>query len=1320
LKKYGTIFLIFVFCATVAAYTRVTNSIGQMPKWPSMPVSYWINEKGSPQILNGSDFAAVQAAFQTWQNIPTADIRFAYKGTTPVSTVGYDGMNVITFIDASTPLGSSTIAATFSFYGSVLNSAGVIVYGTQEADIAFNPAFSFSTSAETARYDIQGVITHEIGHFLGLDHAGLISSVMVPFSAASQLDQRTLSYDDIAGVMEIYPKSLPAVGQIQGTIQSGFAAPVFGAHVVAVDSGGSPVVSTLSQPDGSYLLRFIPPGSYRVYAEPLDLPVTRDNIGGGAAGFYGTTRTNFGTTYFGGVAALADASAVTVRANATTTANIQTLPANATALNLTRPAFGVRLASGVSDVLTLGGEALAAGVSFSASSPGVFLGIPSGACSATITTNCFGDRISAVASTSAKMDISIADSATLGPKNVTVTQGADSSILSGGLVITATKPAGIAVTPASGSVDGGTVVTVTGTNFRPDAQVYFAGLLADSVRLLDAGTLQATTPAGSPGYGNVVVMNSDGTWGVAQSAFSFVTAPPVITAVSPLSGPAGTVVAIEGQHFGTLKQNVQVTFGGTPTRIISLADNAIQTIVPYGAGTGAVQVNVIGQTATGPDFTVLNTAASTNLATTQESFKDASFSSGGTPLTFGDPDDSVAFTPLPFTFSIFRDVYAAGERISISTNGWISLEGATDRGFQNSTLPAVTVPQTLGGTGTVPPSLIAPYWDDLFLNAGTGNVNVNVTGAAPNRQFIIEWSNMSVINDQGSDQHSNITFEAILFEGSNDVQFVYGDMTGPLSDGSSATVGMQDLKRTTAVLTSFNQPSVKSRSVITYSYRNGNYLTAASSVILPKPVVTDEGAVTANPIQLAASWSQADPAAGITSYQFAIGTTPGGTDVRPFTPTTQNSVVVSGLNLQVNTTYYFAVKAVGGGGVTSEMGFSDGIRFDPAFQPQIKIIPAAPQSSSEFSGIALLVPPSASSMNVVLRAFDATGAYILGPGIRNPVTVSLATGQQSAKLVSELFGVQTFDGWIQVEASAGGLGVFTATGALDLSAMDGTVARDLSTDFVMFHAGATAILVNPSPRVATVSITDLGTGNIQQVPIPATGRLVSSLSGAARVKSTEALAAIERVASPGRLTINAGEPISAAQTSPVFPDAVAGTPYSSILTLVNVTGTAQDVSISFGGTTRTSAIDANAVVRIPLTSSTQVADAVRVTGQSSILGIVDIDNSGDPVTVGVRPAATDFLFPHIANGYGLFTGLAIVAGNTPATVTIEIYDSNGGPPKSSTITLSPGQQLARLASELVAGVATQSGGYIHIRSDQPIWAWEIYGSGRIMASGPPL
>ena len=122
----------------------------------------------------------------------------------------------------------------------------------------------------------------------------------------------------------------------------------------------------------------------------------------------------------------------------------------------------------------------------------------------------------------------------------------------------------------------------------------------------------------------------------------------------------------------------------------------------------------------------------------------------------------------------------------------------------------------------------------------------------------------------------------------------------------------------------------------------------------------------------------------------------------------------------------------------------------------------------------------------------------------------------------------------------------------------------------------------------------------------------------------------------------------------------------------------------------------------------------------SLLGVLDIDNGSDPVTVGARPAASEFWFPQVANGDGLFTGLALASGDVPANITVEVYPASGGFPKSATVQLDHDQQSARLLGEIVNGVSTQVGGYIHIRSDQPIWAWEIYGSDRIQASGPPL
>jgi hypothetical protein len=488
-------------------------------------------------------------------------------------------------------------------------------------------------------------------------------------------------------------------------------------------------------------------------------------------------------------------------------------------------------------------------------------------------------------------------------------------------------------------------------------------------------------------------------------------------------------------------------------------------------------------------------------------------------------------------------------------------------------------------------------------------------------------------------------------------------------------------------------------------------------------VVTDEGALTANRTQLAASWTSADPESGIREFQYAIGTTPGGTEVKPFTSTTQNSIVVTGLNLQPGTTYYFAVKATNAAGLTSDIGISDGIRYDAAYQPQTKIIPAVTETSGEFTGIALLAP---TAMTVVLRAYDTNGAMVFGPGIRNPSTIALAAGQQYARLIPELMGLQDFDGWIEAEASSPGLGVFTATGAWDGTTLDGSVARDTSADFLLFHSGASAVLVNPSPRAANVMMNSLSSPGTQSLSIPARGRVVIPLAGPLRVQSSEPLAAVERLDAPGKLAINEAAPIADAQAVVVFPHAVTGSGYTSTLTLANVTGATETVSVGFGASTKTLTLNPNTSTRFSVGDTSGISTgSVKITastpsGQAAVLGILDIENETGLVTMGARPAATQFVFPHVANGNGLYTGLAFASGNSPATITIEVYSAAGGSPQTATVAIGANQQLSRLLSELVTGAANQVGGYIRIRADQPIWAWEIYASGQAMGSGPPL
>jgi len=92
------------------------------------------------------------------------------------------------------------------------------------------------------------------------------------------------------------------------------------------------------------------------------------------------------------------------------------------------------------------------------------------------------------------------------------------------------------------------------------------------------------------------------------------------------------------------------------------------------------------------------------------------------------------------------------------------------------------------------------------------------------------------------------------------------------------------------------------------------------------PVVTDDGATTSSTSELHATWSSSDPESGIAEYQYAIGTTSGGTELTDWTLVgTDTQVTKTGLSLAAGTNYYFAVKAKNGQNLWSGVGVSDGI-----------------------------------------------------------------------------------------------------------------------------------------------------------------------------------------------------------------------------------------------------------------------------------------------------------------------------------------------------------------------------------------------------------
>jgi hypothetical protein len=79
---------------------------------------------------------------------------------------------------------------------------------------------------------------------------------------------------------------------------------------------------------------------------------------------------------------------------------------------------------------------------------------------------------------------------------------------------------------------------------------------------------------------------------------------------------------------------------------------------------------------------------------------------------------------------------------------------------------------------------------------------------------------------------------------------------------------------------------------------------------------------------LSANWPAAtDAVSGILRYEYAIGTTAKGADVKAWTSAgLATKVTVTGLSLKVGTTYYVSVRAVNGAGLTGTVMSSDGVK----------------------------------------------------------------------------------------------------------------------------------------------------------------------------------------------------------------------------------------------------------------------------------------------------------------------------------------------------------------------------------------------------------
>jgi hypothetical protein len=157
----------------------------------------------------------------------------------------------------------------------------------------------------------------------------------------------------------------------------------------------------------------------------------------------------------------------------------------------------------------------------------------------------------------------------------------------------AAAPTITSISPNAGSMNGGTSVTITGTNFAAGATVTIGGAAATAVTVVNATSITATTPAHAAGAVNVVVRNADNQSGTLTNGFTYtssapVSAPEIVLYGSDASVKAGgwTVVADPSAaggsriHLPDAGVAKVATASAVPAKYFEMTFNA-QAGVPY-------------------------------------------------------------------------------------------------------------------------------------------------------------------------------------------------------------------------------------------------------------------------------------------------------------------------------------------------------------------------------------------------------------------------------------------------------------------------------------------------------------------------------------------------------------------------------------------------------------------------------------------------------------------------------------------------------------------------------------------------------------------
>ena len=252
-NRFTAVVIAGVISTLVLGFCILTNTQGFERRYldSDIPFVYQLNTSIPTDWI-----PVINAAADSWTNLESCYWVFEEGALTSTTNATQDNINLVffDFQGVNFPTGTSTIA-----FSRTYTSGSGTGYHAVESDLVWNARdFPPSPTGQAGQQDLQGVMTHEFGHHMGIGHAGPVggppgcgpllgSSTMYGTASSGDTTKRSLEPDDIAAASIIYP-SWTLEGMVTDAVTG---LPLPGAGLVTTPNGAGYYTGPVESPNGS-------------------------------------------------------------------------------------------------------------------------------------------------------------------------------------------------------------------------------------------------------------------------------------------------------------------------------------------------------------------------------------------------------------------------------------------------------------------------------------------------------------------------------------------------------------------------------------------------------------------------------------------------------------------------------------------------------------------------------------------------------------------------------------------------------------------------------------------------------------------------------------------------------------------------------------------------------------------------------------------------------------------------------------------------------------------------------------------------------------